>query len=202
MSSLFTDISVDGLVKCEKWIRDDDNGMEESKATWWLNRLIGRTKKISVDWPYPFVEDKLFVLTLSAGLEGYHVNVDGRHVTSFPYRTGFVLEDATGMSVNGDLRVQSIFAGSLPTSHPSFAPQKNLEMSAEWQALPLPDGPVELFIGILSAGNHFAERMAVRKSWMREVKKSSNMVARFFVALVNFQATLTYIFHPFILERC
>ncbi|RWW79743.1 hypothetical protein BHE74_00011948 [Ensete ventricosum] len=131
MSSLFTDISVDGLVKCEKWIRDDDNGMEESKATWWLNRLIGRTKKISVDWPYPFVEDKLFVLTLSAGLEGYHVNVDGRHVTSFPYRT-------------------------------------NLEMSAEWQALPLPDGPVELFIGILSAGNHFAERMAVRKSWMRE----------------------------------
>ncbi|CAL9122712.1 unnamed protein product [Musa textilis] len=175
--------SVDGLVKCEKWIRDDANGMEESKATWWLNRLIGRTKKISVDWPYPFVEDKLFVLTLSAGLEGYHVNVDGRHVTSFPYRTGFVLEDATGLSVNGGLHVQSIFAGSLPTSHPSFAPQKNLEMSAEWQALPLPDGPVELFIGILSAGNHFAERMAVRKSWMREVKKSSNMVARFFVAL-------------------
>lgn len=78
---------VDGLVKCEKWIRDDDDRSEESKTTWWLNRLIGRTKKVSIDWPYPFVEDKLFVLTLSAGLEGYHVNVDGRHVTSFPYRT-------------------------------------------------------------------------------------------------------------------
>ena len=78
---------VDGQVKCEKWIRDDDNGLEESKATWWLNRLIGRKKKVALDWPYPFAEGKLFVLTLRAGLEGYHVNVDGRHVTSFPYRT-------------------------------------------------------------------------------------------------------------------
>lgn len=78
---------VDGLVKCEKWIRDDDNRSEESKTIWWLNRLIGRTKKVSIEWPYPFTEDKLFVLTLTAGLEGYHVNVDGRHVTSFPYRT-------------------------------------------------------------------------------------------------------------------
>lgn len=79
---------VDGQVKCEKWIRDDDDHSEESKATWWLNRLIGgRTKKVSIDWPYPFVENKLFVLTLSAGLEGFHINVDGRHITSFPYRT-------------------------------------------------------------------------------------------------------------------
>ncbi|XP_042383229.1 hydroxyproline O-galactosyltransferase GALT6-like [Zingiber officinale] len=178
-----SDETVDGLLKCEKWIREDDNKMEESTATWWLNRLIGRTKKISLDWSYPFAEEKLFVLTLSAGLEGYHVNVNGRHVTSFPYRTAYVLEDATGLSVKGDIHVHSIFAGSLPTSHPSFAPQKSLEMSEEWQALPLPDGPVELFIGILSAGNHFAERMAVRKSWMRTVRKSSNIVARFFVAL-------------------
>lgn len=74
-------------MKCEKWIRDDDDHSEESKTTWWLNRLIGRTKKVTVDWPYPFTEEKLFVLTLSAGLEGYHVSVDGRHVTSFPYRT-------------------------------------------------------------------------------------------------------------------
>ncbi len=74
-------------MKCEKWIRDDDNRSEEWKATWWLNRLIGRKKKVLIDWPYPFAEGKLFVLTISAGLEGYHVSVDGRHVTSFPYRT-------------------------------------------------------------------------------------------------------------------
>lgn len=78
-------------MKCEKWIRDDDNHSEESKASWWLNRLIGRTKQVSIDWPYPFAEGKLFVLTISAGLEGYHINVDGRHVTSFPYRTVSIL---------------------------------------------------------------------------------------------------------------
>ncbi|CAA2969183.1 hydroxyproline O-galactosyltransferase GALT6-like [Olea europaea var. sylvestris] len=176
--------TVDGQVKCEKWIRDDDNHSEESRATWWLKRLIGRTKKVTVDWPYPFVEGKLFVLTLSAGLEGYHINVDGRHVSSFPYRPGFTLEDATGLFLNGDIDVHSIFAASLPTSHPSFAQQRNLELSAKWQAPPLPTGPVELFVGILSAGNHFAERMAVRKSWLQLGSiKSMSFVARFFVAM-------------------
>jgi hypothetical protein len=72
------------MVKCEKWIQDERS--TESTTSWWLNRLIGRTKKASLDWPYPFVEDRMFLLTLTAGLEGYHVNVDGRHVTSFPYR--------------------------------------------------------------------------------------------------------------------
>ncbi|XP_057448358.1 hydroxyproline O-galactosyltransferase GALT6-like [Lotus japonicus] len=176
--------TVDGQVKCEKWIRDDDNHSEEWKATWWLNRLIGRKKKVTVDWPYPFAEGKLFVLTISAGLEGYHVSVDGRHVTSFPYRTGFTLEDATGLSINGDVDVHSIFAASLPSSHPSFAPQMHLELLPQWKAPPLLNVNVELFIGILSAGNHFAERMAVRKSWMQhKLIKSSNVVARFFVAL-------------------
>ncbi|KAL9227399.1 hypothetical protein vseg_003090 [Gypsophila vaccaria] len=176
--------TVDGLVKCEKWIRDDDSHTEESRSTWWLSRLLSRPKKVTMDWPFPFAEDKLFVLTLSAGLEGYHVNVDGRHVTSFAYRTGFSLEDATGLTLKGDIDVHSIFAASLPSSHPSFAPQRQLEMSSRWQAPPLPDGPVELFIGILSAGNHFAERMAVRKSWMQhQLIKSSKVVARFFVAL-------------------
>ncbi|KAE8661014.1 putative beta-1,3-galactosyltransferase 19 [Hibiscus syriacus] len=176
--------TVDGEVKCEKWIRDDDDGSEESKATWWLNRLIGRKKKVALDWQYPFAEGKLFVLTLRAGLEGYHVNVDGRHITSFPYRTGFVLEDATGLSLKGDLDVHSVFAASLPNSHPSFDPQKHLERLSKWKVPPLPEGDVELFIGILSAGNHFAERMAVRKSWMQhKLIKSSKIVARFFVAL-------------------
>ncbi|KAA3482898.1 hydroxyproline O-galactosyltransferase GALT4 [Gossypium australe] len=176
--------TVDGQVKCEKWIRDDDNGSKESKATWWLKRLIGRKNKVALDWPYLFAEGRLFVLTLSAGLEGYHVNVDGRHVTSFPYRTGFVLEDATGLSLKGDLDVHSVFAAALPTSHPSFAPQKHLERLSKWKAPPHPEGNVELFIDILSAGNHFAERMAVRKSWVQhKLIKSSKVVARFFVAL-------------------
>ncbi|KAH9607308.1 hypothetical protein KSS87_016803 [Heliosperma pusillum] len=176
--------TVDGLVKCEKWIRDDDSHAEESRSTWWLSRLLSRPKKVTMDWPFPFAEDKLFVLTLSAGLEGYHVNVDGRHVTSFAYRTGFSLEDATGLTLDGDIDLHSVFAASLPSSHPNFAPQRHLEMSRRWQAPALPNDTVELFIGILSAGNHFAERMAVRKSWMQHrLIKNSKVVARFFVAL-------------------
>lgn len=85
--NLFQIIVVDGQVKCEKWIRDDEESSNESTSTWWLKRLIGKKKKVSIDWPFPFTENKLFVLTLSAGMEGYHVNVDGRHITSFPYRT-------------------------------------------------------------------------------------------------------------------
>lgn len=82
--------------------------------------------------------------------------------------------------------MHSIFATSLPTAHPSFAPQKHLEMSDKWRAPALPIGQVDLFIGILSAGNHFAERMAVRKTWMQHNSiKSSSVVARFFVALVH-----------------
>nr|GMD28762.1 hydroxyproline O-galactosyltransferase GALT6-like [Ipomoea batatas] len=147
--------------------------------------MIGRTKKkVSIDWPYPFAENKLFVLTVSAGLEGYHIHVDGRHISSFPYRTGFTLEDATGLSLKGDVDVHSIFAASLPSTHPSYAPQRHLEMLPRWRAPPLPIEPVELFIGILSAGNHFAERMAVRKSWMQHGSiRSLKVVARFFVAM-------------------
>ncbi|XP_018622240.1 hydroxyproline O-galactosyltransferase GALT6 isoform X2 [Nicotiana tomentosiformis] len=148
------------------------------------NEETGRTKKVSIDWPFPFLEDKLFVLTLSAGFEGYHINVDGRHVTSFPYRTGFALEDATGLWMNGDIDVDSVFAASLPATHPNFAPQRHLDMSNRWKAPPLLDQPVDMFIGILSAGNHFAERMAIRRSWMQhQLIRSSNVVARFFVAL-------------------
>lgn len=99
---------------------------------------------------------------------------------------GFVLEDATGLYLNGDVDVQSVFAASLPASHPSFAPQQHLEMFKKWQAPPLPNDQAELFIGVLSAGNHFAERMAVRKTWMQhELIRSSKIVARFFVALVR-----------------
>lgn len=95
------------------------------------------------------------------------------------------------MALNGDIDVHSIYAASLPTSHPSYAPEKQLTFQTIWKAPVLPDGPVELFIGILSAGNHFAERMAVRKSWMQHEKiKSSRVVARFFVALVRMDAYL------------
>ena len=66
----------------------------------------------------------------------------------------------------------------------------HLELLPQWKAPPLPHLNMELFIGILSAGNHFAERMAVRKSWMQHrLIRSSHVVARFFVALVRVDAS-------------
>ena len=99
---------------------------------------------------------------------------------------GFTLEEATGLFVKGDVDVHSVYATALPMSHPSFSLQQVLDMSEKWRSRPLPKRPISLFIGILSASNHFAERMAVRKTWMQTPEiKSSEAVARFFVALVS-----------------
>ena len=103
-----------------------------------------------------------------------------------PVFQGFSLEDATGLAIKGDVNVHSVYATSLPTSHPSFSPQRVLEMSPKWKAYPLPRRSIQLFIGVLSATNHFAERMAVRKTWMQSSAiKSLNVAVRFFVALVR-----------------
>lgn len=178
------DMLVDGFPRCEKWMRNDVVDSKESRTSSWFKRFIGRAQKPEVTWPFPFVEGKLFVLTIRAGVDGYHINVGGRHVTSFPYRTGYTLEDATGLAIKGDVDVHSVFATSLPISHPSFSPQRVIEMSEKWKAKPLPRHPVRVFIGILSATNHFAERMAIRKTWMQSLAiKASDVVVRFFVAL-------------------
>ncbi|RAL50249.1 hypothetical protein DM860_007923 [Cuscuta australis] len=178
------DMLVDGHLRCEKWMRNDIVDSKESKIFSWFDRFIGRAKKPELTWPFPFVEGKMFILTVRAGIDGFHITVGGRHLSSFPYRTGFTLEDATGLAVRGDVEVHSVFATSLPTSHPSFSPQRVLEFSEKWKSLPLPLNPIRIFIGILSATNHFAERMAIRKTWMQSLAiKSSYVVARFFVAL-------------------
>ncbi|GAA0175260.1 glycosyltransferase [Lithospermum erythrorhizon] len=185
-SKNFEHMLVDGFLRCEKWVRNDIEGSKQSKIISWFQRFIGRANKPVMTWPFPFVEDRLFVLTIRAGVDGYHINVGGRHVTSFPYHTGFTLEDATGLLVKGDVDVHSVYATSLPTSHPSFSPQGVLDFSEMWKANPLPNRRIKMFVGVLSATNHFAERMAVRKTWMQSSEiKSSDVVVRFFVALVS-----------------
>ncbi|KAF7044324.1 hypothetical protein CFC21_053571 [Triticum aestivum] len=173
--------TVDGLVTCEQWTWNTGGTLEELKSMLLRNRVAGQSSSGFIDWPYPFVEGELFALTISSGLEGYHVQVDGRHVASFPYRIGFDLEDVATVQANGDIEVESMFAGTLPAVHPNIM-ERNLELLAELKAPP-PEEPVELFIGILSAGSHFTERMAVRRSWMSAVRNSSSTMARFFVAL-------------------
>jgi len=83
---LLTLSAVDGLVTCEEWSGNIGGASEELKRLWLQNRVAGKNNRNWIHWPYPFLEEELFVLTLSAGLEGYHFHVDGKHVTSFPYR--------------------------------------------------------------------------------------------------------------------
>ncbi|CAI9782170.1 unnamed protein product [Fraxinus pennsylvanica] len=178
------DVLVDGYLRCEKWMRNDIIDTKESKLFSWFDRFIGRAKKPEVTWPFPFVEGRMFVLTIRAGVDGYHINAGGRHVTSFPYRTGFTLEDATGLAIKGDIDVHSVYATSLPTSHPSFSTKRVLEYLEKWKSHPVPQNRIQLFVGVLSATNHFAERMAIRKTWMQSSAiKSSKVAVRFFVAL-------------------
>ncbi|GAB4829394.1 Hydroxyproline O-galactosyltransferase galt2 [Ancistrocladus abbreviatus] len=178
------DMLIDGYKRCEKWMGNDPIDQKESKTTSWFKRFIGRKQKPEMAWPFPFGEGRMFILTVRAGIEGYHISVGGRHISSFPYRMGFTLEDATGLAVKGDVDIHSVYATSLPTSHPSFSPQRVMEMLPKWKAPPLRKSPLRLFIGVLSATNHFAERMAVRKTWMQSPEiKSADIAVRFFVAL-------------------
>lgn len=184
MESQYDDDTVDGLLRCEKWINEDEGSLKETKSTSWLDRLMGITDKPGMEWHYPFVENQSFVFTIRAGWEGYHMSVDGRHIASSIYRMGFSLEEATGLAVKGDIQVHSVLATSLPLSHPNFSPEAALEMNDKWKAPLVSGGSIDFFIGILSSSNHFAERMAIRKTWMQSTLiQTSKVMARFFVAL-------------------
>lgn len=101
---------------------------------------------------------------------------------------GYMVEEATGILVAGDVDVNSMMVTSLPVTHPSYYPEMVLEQGDIWKAPPVPADEIDLFVGIMSSSNHFAERMAVRKTWLQSKSiQSSEVVARFFVALVKFQ---------------
>lgn len=128
-----------------------------------------------------------FEIAVTQDHQGPLCNTSRLNCYSFVYIfQGFTLEDATGLAIKGDVDVHSVYATSLPRTHPSFSPQQVLEMTDKWRARPLLKGPSQLFIGILSATNHFAERMAIRKTWMQyPAIQLGHAVARFFVALVR-----------------
>jgi hypothetical protein len=85
---------------------------------------------------------------------------------------GFSVEEATGIVVGGDVDVDFVTVTSLP--------QDDI-----WKALPKPDKEVEIFVGIMSNSDNFAERMAIRKTWFQSKSiQLLQVVPRFFVALV------------------
>ena len=48
----------------------------------------------------------------------------------FQFEQGFTLEDATGLTLSGDIDVHSVFAASLPSVHPNVSSQQHLEWTS------------------------------------------------------------------------
>ena len=98
---------------------------------------------------------------------------------------GFIEELTTGSFVGGDVDVQALIATSLPSLPPKSIDEKIFENGHLLRAPKLKNGPIDLFIGVLSASDHFTQRMAMRSSWFQaEPIKSAKVVTRFFVAMV------------------
>lgn len=86
-SNILIRISVDGLAKCnEQVVRST---VEENIHASHLSG--GQSTNVSsgsahVSANFPFSEGSPFTATLWAGVEGFHMTVNGRHETSFAYR--------------------------------------------------------------------------------------------------------------------
>lgn len=90
--------SVDGLARCNTKIirsnREDTSNASHLESVKLANASNG-TAHASAN--FPFVEGYPFTATLWAGVEGFHMTVNGRHETSFAYREvryGFISDFA------------------------------------------------------------------------------------------------------------
>lgn len=161
---------VDGLDVCTEQV---GKAVMTKKNTIVKGPMLGDQKT----W-FPFLNGLPFAATLWAGWEGFHMTVNGKHVTAFEYRQNLKPSLVNAVRLKGSVKPISVLATGLPTSEdiahvdlkflkapPLVRKQKN-----------------ELFIGVFSTGNNFDRRMAVRRSWMQfEEVRSGNVTVRFFV---------------------
>eukprot|EP00250_Pteridium_aquilinum_P011658 c20220_g1_i1 orf=381-2360(-) len=161
---------VDGLDVCTDQV---GKAVVRKSNTNMKGPMVGDNKS----W-FPFMNGLPFAATLWAGWEGFHMTVNGKHVTSFEYRQNLKPSLVNAVRLRGSVKPISVLATGLPTSEdiahvdlkflkapPLVRKQRN-----------------ELFIGVFSTGNNFDRRMAVRRSWMQyEAVRSGNVTVRFFV---------------------
>ncbi|PUZ76259.1 hypothetical protein GQ55_1G274900 [Panicum hallii var. hallii] len=129
---------------------------------------------------FPFKQGYLAIATLRVGSEGIHMTVDGKHITSFPYRAGLEPWFVTEVRISGDFKLVSAIASGLPTSED--LENSNIEML---KSSPIPAGKdVDLLIGIFSTANNFKRRMVIRRTWMQyDAVRQGAVAVRFFVGL-------------------
>ncbi|EYU28765.1 hypothetical protein MIMGU_mgv1a023955mg [Erythranthe guttata] len=138
---------------------------------------------------FPFMQKELFVATIRVGLEGIHMEVDGKHATSFRFRETMEPFLVKEVRISGDVNLISFVASGLPTTSPEDdLENRNNDDVEALKAVPiLPPRKrqqIDLLIGIFSTSNNFRRRMAVRRSWMQyPLIRSGHVVVRFFVGL-------------------
>ncbi|XP_031097914.1 hydroxyproline O-galactosyltransferase GALT3 [Ipomoea triloba] len=183
-------LKVDGLARCNTKIircnREDTSNASHLESVKLANASNG-TAHASAN--FPFVEGYPFTATLWAGVEGFHMTVNGRHETSFAYREKLEPWLVNEVRVEGGLGIISTLAKGLPVSQdPDLADIEHLKAPSISLKKRL-----TLLIGVFSTGNNFERRMALRRSWMQyEAVRSGQVAVRFFIGLhksrqVNFE---------------
>ncbi|XP_057853396.2 beta-1,3-galactosyltransferase GALT1 [Cryptomeria japonica] len=173
---------VDGLSRCNERIGEAAMEKHRDEKEPQIVKLSSITRKGSrPNFWFPFVEGYPFAATLWVGLEGFHMTVNGKHITSFEYRESLEPWLVSGVRIAGDLQLLSVLANGLPTS-------EDLDLVVDLESLKAPaltpKKKLAMFIGVFSTGNNFERRMAVRRSWMQYRPVRSGQVAvRFFVGM-------------------
>lgn len=133
----------------------------------------------SVKTWFPFAEGFPFVVTISAGWDGFHVSVNGKHVTSFKYRQSLEPWMVNSLRIKGDLQTSSVIVNGLPISD-------DVSLIPDLKVIRAPKLPKKatLLIGVFSSNSNFVRRMAVRRTWMQYPEvRNGTVVVRFFVGL-------------------
>lgn len=176
-----SNVQVDGLIRCNEQL--GESATEEN-----LNGNLTDSKKPvhptkrnpHLSSNPPFMEGHPFAATLWAGVEGFHLTVNGRHETSYLHRERLEPWLVSKVRVEGDLNLMSVLMNGLPVS-------EDLDLIADVQRLkapPLPRRRLLMLVGVFSTGNNFERRMALRRSWMQyEAVRSGDVAVRFITGL-------------------
>ncbi|GAV71651.1 Gal-bind_lectin domain-containing protein/Galactosyl_T domain-containing protein [Cephalotus follicularis] len=185
-----TNLKVDGLALCNQQVVQstvDEKQNVTNPGSGMLANFSQGSAHASAS--FPFVVGIPFTATLWVGLEGFHMNVNGRHETSFAYREKLEPWSVNGVKVAGGLDLLSAIAKDLPVSedHALIVDAERLRAPSVLRKR------LVMFVGVFSTVNNFERRMAVRMSWMQyEAVRSGAVAVRFFVGLhkssqVNFE---------------
>ncbi|MQM11742.1 hypothetical protein Taro_044652 [Colocasia esculenta] len=182
-TGLKSNITVDGLVRCSVHTGGGVGNVSVNGNTSEVNgeKSLDMSKGGSpINLNLPFVEGHPFTATLWAGLEGFHMTVNGKHETSLAYREGLEPWLVNGVRVAGDLDLLSSLANGLPVSEGADSAGDIDDL----KALSVPKKRLFLLVGVFSTGNNFERRMAIRRSWMQyKAVRSGDVAVRFFTGL-------------------